>query len=74
MEVSRRLTLLGDEGKTDFAVGSVPRRFRIPRELNSAGGLFACGIGIRRSAGLRIEFCWEVDFATGSRRVNLCRV
>ena len=56
MEVSRRLTLLGDEGKTNFAVGSVPRRFRIPRELNSAGGLFACGIGIDEARVCELNF------------------
>ena len=63
VEVNRRLNLLGDEGKTDFTVCSVPRRFRISRELNSAGGLFCRRDRNRRGAGLRSEFCWEVDFA-----------
>ena len=56
MEVSRRLNLLGDEGKTDFTIGSVPRRFRIRRELNSAGGLFACGIGIDEARVCELNF------------------
>ena len=55
-EVSRRLNLLGDEGKTDFAVGSVPRRFRIPRKLTSAGGLLACRIGIDEARVCELNF------------------